>query len=848
METVFSKLLPVSLKPPGREKEDFVLYSKVLPMGYVNSVSVAQHLHRRLMIRAFGGTVNSAHEIRRDREFPLSKQYFRIYLDNFDVLSVGSKGILQGSNSSLVGMLHESYREFSVPRNEKKAVSEASAAEMQGAWIDGERGICSAKNDKILKYLSSLNHVLHQRQVSRKQMQMLAGGLICLFSFRRPLMSVLNEVWACIVSFKDDRQYKPLPPKVLEELIAAFFLSPLAYMDFRLPVNPVVTASDASEGGGGLCASTGLSDWGLSVSRGSIRGQQFEEFQEQGILVISLFDGVGSLRVALDSLQAPLAGYIAVEHNPEAQRVLESHFPGSICFSDVTTLSKEDLRQWAAKFPNCCSVLIAGGPPCQGVSGLNASKKGATLDPRSKLHQVFDKVKNWAKEVFGWCPVYSLMESVASMSPEDRAIYTDSSGVLPYKVDSKYLSPCRRPRLWWFNWTIPLQDGMEIFNPETSANQSYGEIRFHFTTDLKHFLRPGWKPAEQDFKFLTFTTAQPMERPRFKPAGLDRATPADLEKWEKDRYRFPPYIYQWSNGVVHQRKGWRLLDIQEKEMIMGFPKDYTLHCKSKSFRENHALAAEDCRMSLIGNSWHVGVVSVLLQPLLEKLKLVPHRSIVDVLERLVPGQSPDVAGLLLRETFKRPMPYQIVSQDVDDQVRLVCKLGHLVSAKGSDVMITSQSEPLPKFHRFRTSLNPKLWKWKVVCGWKWRAPKHSFQEHINKLELRAIETSLRWHLFKLRAPATRTLHLVDSLVSLYVLNKGRTSSWKLRSVCKRIAALQLAGRVLLVLAYTNTKTNPADAPSRQQRGLKRKWAGLSRMAFSKKKESKGAKHLGRSNR
>ena len=135
------------------------------------------------------------------------------------------------------------------PAKTKKAVDAASAAEMQGAWIDGDLGICCSKGDKFAKYLASLNYVLYSQKVSRKQMQMLAGGLVYIFSFRRLLMSTLNDVWSFIVSFKDDKRWLPLPLKVQEELVAAFFLSPFLFMNFRLPINPVVTASDASESG-----------------------------------------------------------------------------------------------------------------------------------------------------------------------------------------------------------------------------------------------------------------------------------------------------------------------------------------------------------------------------------------------------------------------------------------------------------------------------------------------------------------------------------------------------------------------------------------------------------------------
>ena len=64
-------------------------------------------------------------------------------------------------------------------------------------------------------------------------------------------MSCLNDIWKFIVGCQDDRKLVPLPRKVEEELIASFFLSSLAYMNFRSEVDPIVTASDASETGGG---------------------------------------------------------------------------------------------------------------------------------------------------------------------------------------------------------------------------------------------------------------------------------------------------------------------------------------------------------------------------------------------------------------------------------------------------------------------------------------------------------------------------------------------------------------------------------------------------------------------
>jgi hypothetical protein len=196
----------------------------------------------------------------------------------------------------------------------------------------------------------------------------------------------------------------------------------------------------------------------------------------------------------------------------------------------------------------------------------------------------------------------------------------------------------------------------------------------------------------------------------------------------------------------------------------------------------------------------------------------------EVMNLLRPGNAPDLAGRLLRPTLEHPQPFAAVVSNRDDELELVRKLSHLVSAKGTDVMLTAETEVLPRAHRLRNSLTPKLWRWKTICGWRWRPTENLHPEHINKLEMRAIYTSLKWRLFRQRVPGQRVFHLVDSMVSLQLLNKGRTSSRKLRHVCKKISALLLAGNVLLILAYTNTKTNPADAPSRGH--LKRKWSAV----------------------
>ena len=135
---------------------------------------------------------------------------------------------------------------------------------------------------------------------------------------------------------------------------------------------------------------------------------------------------------------------------------------------------------------------------------------------------------------------------------------------------------------------------------------------------------------------------------------------------------------------------------------------YTDQCCSKGFRIFQSLAHDDLRMTLIGNSWHVGVVSLLLQPWFFQFDLIPHRTPQEVMDLLRPGSCQDLSGFLFRGSFSHPRPFQSVLQTKAAETLLVQKLGHLVSTKGTDVMLTSSTEPLPHSHRMRNSLNPKL--------------------------------------------------------------------------------------------------------------------------------------------
>lgn len=145
-------------------------------------------------------------------------------------------------------------------------------------------------------------------------------------------------------------------------------------MNFRAPMVGQVTCSDASSFGGGFCVSRGLTAFGVAAANAEVRGDVPEARGLCQVLSVGLFDGLGALRVACDMVGLPMAGHISVERDQVAHRVVESFFADTIFHDDVCTVNHEVVSRWALRFQNVGLILVGAGPPCQGVSGLNATR------------------------------------------------------------------------------------------------------------------------------------------------------------------------------------------------------------------------------------------------------------------------------------------------------------------------------------------------------------------------------------------------------------------------------------------------------------------------------------------
>ena len=140
----FAREVPPEALPASCTGTGWHLVTQVLPMGLINSVAIAQHVHRRVIGLALRGerALASGHqELRRDRGSSSADHLYRVYLDNYDELRKVDRKLaetLAGTPSAWTLAVRQTYEDLGLPRHPKKAVTQEVKAEVQGAWLDGE--------------------------------------------------------------------------------------------------------------------------------------------------------------------------------------------------------------------------------------------------------------------------------------------------------------------------------------------------------------------------------------------------------------------------------------------------------------------------------------------------------------------------------------------------------------------------------------------------------------------------------------------------------------------------------------------------------------------------------------
>lgn len=776
----------------------------VLPMGWSSSVGIMQAISREILISR--GLPPSL-EIRKGAPLPPwfaqvtsqcdeTRSWWQVYLDNFMAADVSSEQLADHSRS-LQEMAMRAWTDAGVlTAHDKQVVSQREITEL-GVRIDGERALLGGSPARLLKTIFVTIHHIMNKTWSRKECQIVLGRWIFLLQFRRAAMSILSRAWdATSVRWPTLKQLDVLH----SELMALIFLGPLLQTDLSAGFDPAVTCSDASEAGGACAVSSGLS-WSGKSFVGAKNDTRLRAIACP-ILIVSIFNGIGGAFRLYDILGIEPQGRISVEIDRHCNRVTRTAWPDVIELHDVQEITKEEVARWASLFPHIRELHLFAGFPCVHLSSVRAFRENLSGEG-SRLFWKLLEVISWVQEVFGtYATVKFCIENVASMDESARLEISGELGISPIKLDPSDMMPYSRPRLAWCSEPLYEMEGVQLWKEReyTRAYLSGG------TLVNAQWIRPGWTwDPPLGTCFPTFMKNIKRQVPPPQPAGLARTSYECQERWRKDQYRYPPYQYK-DQFLLHQSgSAPRLLDASEREILLGFGPGHTSACMSASEAKKNYQHYEDQRCSQCGDSFSILSFAVMASAM--AASMIPRMTPEQILLRL--GLAP---GFSAHPDCRVPMSRWLAYGGNPDlsysDGELVRHLALTVNHTGADVRISSGCI-MGKKSTSHGSARAWWWQWKHLFKTKWL-----FKSHINYLEMKMILMAILW---KCRSPSAvnkRWLHLEDSMVCLYILSKGRTSSHLLQPLVQQLGAVQIAMGSTLLHAHVTSSENPTDAASR----------------------------------
>jgi DNA-cytosine methyltransferase len=165
-------------------------------------------------------------------------------------------------------------------------------------------------------------------------------------------------------------------------------------------------------------------------------------------IVLSLFNGMNTLREAMEQQGIKIEKYYSSEIKPYAIKLTQHHYPDTIQVGDINNWKQWDI-DWAKV------DFIGSGSPCQDLSA--AGKRAGINGSKSSLFFVFVEILNHVRKLNP--NVLFLQENVGSASKLDVGIMSRALGVYPVRINSSLMTAQLRDRYYWTNIRTK-QDGM----------------------------------------------------------------------------------------------------------------------------------------------------------------------------------------------------------------------------------------------------------------------------------------------------------------------------------------------------------------------------------------------------
>jgi len=226
---------------------------RVIPMGWVSSTDVLQDIARGLITER--ARLSPGAELLLSNALPSAALRspdgaWWNYIDNFNVFRVVCRENLpgtQGFPAPATCRVRDAKAAQGIPLDLEKRKDGDLAGVTLGAMVNGDEGWIGVPREKRQMLMVLLLRLLSFGACPVKPLLAVLGKLAHAFQFERALFSVL---WFSYRAAAQARAPRHLPPAVVDELILSFLLLPLADTSLRTPLDPCVSATDASPWGG----------------------------------------------------------------------------------------------------------------------------------------------------------------------------------------------------------------------------------------------------------------------------------------------------------------------------------------------------------------------------------------------------------------------------------------------------------------------------------------------------------------------------------------------------------------------------------------------------------------------
>ncbi|CAK0851484.1 unnamed protein product, partial [Prorocentrum cordatum] len=542
---------------------------RVIGMGWISAVGVTTHLHRNMLRRSasFPRGLPPSQEITRRRRLPFSVEKpcppaWMVYIDNLEVAEVVSKSeatTLRGTVPELISEARACYAAAGSPGSPAKMASLT-------LWT------------------------LSKKRASMRLVRILLGRWVRVHCFRRPLAASFAYTWKWLGNPRAGGRFSV---SVVEDLLMCLALSGLCVADLRLEVDPLVTASDASEAAGAVVYGYALSDRGRALAER--RQRPANAACEEETALVTVFDGIGGGRRAFEILGLVPAVHLSFEVDPTAVRVARRSYPSTQHLGDVTEAD-----------PAALAALLR-------ARGLNVARQGLD-DPRAGLLDHMVRIVDGLRTAMPEASIDFLGENVASMPECDVLRLNQLFGRIPLEIEAGDVGWVRRPRLYWASWDLLPSFEAEpvVVRAKTQGVRRACKVALKAERPpLEEWLPPGAVcpgPAAGE-PLPTFVRWAPRSQPRPRPAGIGECSAAELARWEAAGFASPPYQFR-DKWCIHQADG-RVEppDATIREKLMGFPEGHTVPCMTSSQAKAEPAKYEALRRSLVGNTFQCEVVA-----------------------------------------------------------------------------------------------------------------------------------------------------------------------------------------------------------------------------------------------